>query len=152
MPKRLPKAASLARKPGVEGARVRIETALLTDQAEAALRAWKDYFWLDDSDAPQALQGLGVTAIFTKGLAAGASVDDRLALADLLMRAGFSKNRGVTPRTTACPAPPRRTRAGASSPPIGPAATGSKPLLLEVNRASPTARRATPRWRLPLRP
>ena len=75
---------------GVEGARVRLETALLTDEPDAALAAWKDYFWLDDSDAPQALANQPVKAIFTKGLQAGATVDDRLKLADLLMRAGFA--------------------------------------------------------------
>lgn len=84
-------AAQLSDEAGVEGARVRVETALLTNQAQSALRAWRDYFWLDDSDAPQALQSLGATAIFTKGLSAGATDDDRLRLADLLMRAGFSE-------------------------------------------------------------
>ena len=82
-------AAQLTDDAGVEGARMRLETALLTDQPQAALRAWQDYFWLDDSDAPQALEKLGTTAIFNHGLAANATADDRLALADLLMRAGF---------------------------------------------------------------
>ena len=81
--------AQLSDEAGVEGARVRLETALLTDQPQAALRAWQDYFWLDDSDAPQALQKLGVTAIFNEGLAPNGTADDRLVLADLLMRAGF---------------------------------------------------------------
>ncbi|MFL6721179.1 MAG: hypothetical protein ACJ8FT_05155 [Sphingomonas sp.] len=82
-------AEKLTSEAGVEGARVRLELALLTDRPDAALSAWKDYFWLDDSDAPQALQTLGVTSIFTKGLAPNAAAADRLALADLLMRAGF---------------------------------------------------------------
>jgi hypothetical protein len=75
---------------GVEGARVRLETALLTNDAAGALAAWKDYFWLEDSDAPQALEKLGVTGVFNRGLAAGAAADDRIALAGLLMRAGFA--------------------------------------------------------------
>ena len=81
----------LSPEAGVEGARVRLETALLMDKPDAALAAWKDYFWLDDSDAPQALAKLPVAAIFTKGLQVGASIEDRLALADLLMRAGFAQ-------------------------------------------------------------
>src|SRR5436305_2065912 len=48
----------------VEAARVRFETALMTDDATGALAAWKDYFWLDDSDAPQALENTDVAAIF----------------------------------------------------------------------------------------
>ena len=83
-------ATRLSAEAGVDGARVRLETALLTNQAQAALRAWQDYFWLGDSDAPQALEKLGVSAIFAKGLALGASVNDRLNLAELLMRAGFA--------------------------------------------------------------
>ena len=81
----------LSPEAGVEGARVRLETALLTDRADAALAAWRDYFWLDESDAPQALANQPVKAIFTQGLRAGASVEDRLTLAELLMRAGFAQ-------------------------------------------------------------
>ena len=76
---------------GVEGARVRLETALLTDDAKTAIAAWRDYFWLDDSDAPQALVKAPVRAIFEKGLASGATVADRLQLADLLVRTGFAQ-------------------------------------------------------------
>lgn len=76
---------------GVEGARVRLETALLSDQPAAALAAWKDYFWLDDSDAPQALEKEHVAQTFASGLNAGASAADRLKLADLLMRTGFAQ-------------------------------------------------------------
>ena len=75
---------------GIEAARVRLETAILTGNAAAALAAWKDYFGLYDKDAPQALEGAGATAIFANGLHTNASVDDRLKLADLLMRAGFA--------------------------------------------------------------
>ena len=76
---------------GVEAGRVRLETALLTGDAEGAMAGWKDYFWLDDSDAPQALQPLRATERFTRGLAPNATVADRLKLAELLMRAGFAK-------------------------------------------------------------
>ena len=75
----------------VEAARVRLETALLTDDAPSALAAWKDYFWLEGTDAPQALEGLGVTAAFTRGLSPNASADDRFRLTQLLVRAGFAQ-------------------------------------------------------------
>lgn len=76
---------------GVEGARVRLEIALLTGDAPSALAAWKDYFWLDDSDAPQALTEFDATSRFTRGLAKGATTADKLNLAELLMRAGFGE-------------------------------------------------------------
>jgi hypothetical protein len=82
--------AKLTPQAGIEGSRVRLETALLTGNSEAALAAWKDYFWLDDSDAPQALAKEPVKAIFANGLRPGATVQERLKLADLLMRAGFA--------------------------------------------------------------
>jgi hypothetical protein len=76
----------------VEAARVRLETALLTDDAEGAISAWKDYFWLEETDAPPALQSAGATALFSNGLRLGASVDDRFKLIELLVRAGFSQS------------------------------------------------------------
>ncbi|WP_028970367.1 hypothetical protein [Sphingomonas sp. URHD0057] len=76
----------------IEAARVRLETALLTDDAAAALAAWKDYFWIEDSDAPQALQDAGATALFVNGLRSGATADDRLKLTELLVRAGFAQS------------------------------------------------------------
>lgn len=75
---------------GVEAARVRLETALLRDDPAAAQAAWRDFFWLDDTDTPQALANKGVTAIFTKGARADATIEERLDLAELLMRAGFA--------------------------------------------------------------
>ena len=76
----------------VEGARARLQAALLTSDADAALRAWKEFFWLeDDVDAPQALAAFGATGRFRKGLVQGATVGDRLQLAELLMRAGFAE-------------------------------------------------------------
>jgi len=76
----------------VEGARARLQAALLIGDADGAVRAWKDYFWLeDDVDAPQALAAMGATDRFQKGLAKGAAVADLLQLAELLMRAGFAE-------------------------------------------------------------
>lgn len=75
---------------GLDAARVRLESSLLTDDAAGALAAWKDYFWLDETDAPQALEKLGATGVFSNGLRPAASIADRLRLAELLMRAGFA--------------------------------------------------------------
>ena len=74
----------------IEAARVRLEAALLTDDASGALAAWKDYFWLDDSDAPQALANVGATKIFNDALRGGANAEDQLKLAEMLMRTGFA--------------------------------------------------------------
>jgi hypothetical protein len=100
----------LTQDAGVEGARVRLETALLRDDAQAALAAWKDYFWLDETDSPQALEHFGATRLFVRGLAAKATAADTLALADLLMRAGFAQasrryaeSHGLPGKATASP-------------------------------------------------
>ena len=84
--------AKIVDRSNVEGARVRLQTSLLIGDPEGALRAWKDFFWLeDDADAPQALTAFGVTARFRDGLAANAGGAERLRLAELLMRAGFAR-------------------------------------------------------------
>ena len=41
---------------GLGGSAVALEIALLKGDAPAALKAWKDYFWLSDQDSPQALR------------------------------------------------------------------------------------------------
>jgi hypothetical protein len=74
----------------IEAARVRLEIGLLTGDSAAALAAWKDYFWLEDTDAPQALAKSGATSTFTEGLKSSATSDDQLRLAELLMRTGFA--------------------------------------------------------------
>lgn len=83
-------ARNFSRDADVEAARVRFETALMTGDAPGTLAAWKDFFWLDESDAPQALEKIGATAIFERGLGPDAGVEQRLALAELLMRTGFA--------------------------------------------------------------
>jgi len=83
-------ARSFGPEADIEAARLRMETGLLTGDAPAALAAWKDYFWIEEGDAPQALANAGVTAVFTNGLARNAPLDDRLKLTDLLMRTGFA--------------------------------------------------------------
>lgn len=88
---------------GAEGARARLQISLLTNDAPSALAAWKDYFWLDDSDAPQALADLAANRRFTRGLARSATTADKLDLAELLMRAGFGEESRRYARTHSLP-------------------------------------------------
>jgi hypothetical protein len=83
-------AALLTKAANGDGARVRLETALLTADASAAIEAWKDYYWLIDSDGPPALSQYHPASLFKKGLRRNASDTDRVELAYLLMRAGFA--------------------------------------------------------------
>ena len=73
----------------IEAARVRLELALLSQDAPSALQAWKDYFGLDEADAPHAYANAGAGDIFRAGLTVDASPADQLKLADLLARTGF---------------------------------------------------------------
>lgn len=75
---------------GTDGARARLEIAILTANPSGALRAWKDFYWLTNSDAPPALASLHPASAFSRGLRTGASDADRIDLAYLLMRAGFA--------------------------------------------------------------
>jgi hypothetical protein len=77
----------------LSGSSLRLEIALLGGDAAAALQAWKDYFWLSDQDAPQGLTGgaQAASALFAAGLAPDAGPEARLALLDLLVRAGFAR-------------------------------------------------------------
>ena len=72
------------------GAEARLELGLLSGDAETALQAWRRFFWLTDTDAPQALAGRDVAGAFRSGLRAGATAADRLVLADLLITLGFA--------------------------------------------------------------
>jgi hypothetical protein len=76
--------------PGVAG--VRFAVAMARRDAIAAFAAWRDYYWLTDNDAPQALGGYAgrVQQLFTTGLTASATDADILALIELLNRAGFT--------------------------------------------------------------
>jgi len=83
--------AEIARgAPDVAGARFAL--AMAQRDAAGAFAAWRDYYWLTESDVPQALQRYtgGVQPLFAVGLAANASDADALALLDLLARAGFT--------------------------------------------------------------
>ncbi|HEX8449058.1 MAG TPA: hypothetical protein VF652_05660, partial [Allosphingosinicella sp.] len=78
---------------GLQGSALALELALLQADSAAALKAWKDYFWLADSDVPQALAAHypAASPLFEAGLRAEASPAERLRLVDLLVRAGFAR-------------------------------------------------------------
>ena len=73
------------------GSEIRLEIALQSGDGAGALQAWKDYFWLADTDSPPALARFPAAAIFVRGAAAEAPPEARLALLDLLVRAGFAR-------------------------------------------------------------
>lgn len=74
-----------------------LSLALLQRDASAAFAAWRDYFWLEDADAPQALNAYAgrVNALLSAGLAPDAAEADRIALVNLLIRAGFADDARV---------------------------------------------------------
>jgi hypothetical protein len=85
-------AVGAEQREGLSGASVALQLALLQGDAPAALKAWKDYFWLTEVDVPQGLAGAYPAAapVFESALAAGAGAVPRLRLVDLLVRAGFA--------------------------------------------------------------
>ncbi|HEY0114978.1 MAG TPA: hypothetical protein VGB54_04595 [Allosphingosinicella sp.] len=78
---------------GLRGSAIDLQLALLRRDAPRALQAWRNYFWLREADLPQGLvpRSGSATTAFTQGLARTARVDRKLALIDLLVRAGFAK-------------------------------------------------------------
>ena len=72
---------------------MRLEIGLLGGDAAMALQGWKDYYWLADNDLPQAMVGHvpAASPTFAAGLAADAPAEARLAMVDLLVRAGFAR-------------------------------------------------------------
>lgn len=87
-------AADPAARRHPDTAAARFSLALRRGDSGAAFEAWRDYFWLDGTDAPPALGAYAgrIEALFDAGLAAGASDQSRAALVDLLIRAGFHEN------------------------------------------------------------
>jgi hypothetical protein len=81
------------RREGLPGSALALELALLQADAPAALKAWKDYFWLSDVDVPQGLAAHHPAAapVFEAGLSADSGPGPRLRLVDLLVRAGFGQ-------------------------------------------------------------
>lgn len=75
----------------LDGARMRLEIGILTGNPEVASKGWREYFWLTDQTSPQALGRFDAAALFGEALRPGSTGEARLALADLLMRAGFAQ-------------------------------------------------------------
>lgn len=75
--------------PNVAGPRLAL--AIAQRDPEASLSAWKNYYWLTETDAPQGMATYAgrVGAIFAAGMAANARDEDIIALVDMLVRAGF---------------------------------------------------------------
>lgn len=76
----------------LEGSALRLQLGLLARDAPGAITAWKDYFWLTDSDVPQAMRAAfpQASSIFEGALGEAASPQSRLQLVDMLVRAGFA--------------------------------------------------------------
>jgi len=93
---RLLAAVGTERRESLPGSATALQVALLQGDSPAALKAWKDYFWLTGSDVPQGLASAYPAAapVFEAGLAAGAGAAARLRLVDLLVRAGFAQAAG----------------------------------------------------------
>lgn len=75
------------------GSAVALQLALLQGDAQAALKAWTDYFWLIDTDMPQGLAVAYPAAapVFDAALTANVDPMPRLRLVDMLIRAGFAQ-------------------------------------------------------------
>lgn len=84
--------AIAARAPTVAAAQLSL--AIAQRDAAGAFAAWRNYFWLDDGDAPQAMAAYAgrVETLLTTGLATSASEAERAALVDMLIRAGFARD------------------------------------------------------------
>lgn len=70
---------------------VRFSLALIQRDSASAFVAWREYFWLSETDAPQALNGYvgRVQTLFNAGLAPNAAPADVVALLTMVARAGF---------------------------------------------------------------
>jgi len=89
---RLLAAVGAERREGLSGSAIALQLALLQGDSPAALKAWKDYFWLTDTDVPQGLAAAYPAAapVFEAGLDPAAGAAPRLQLVDMLVRAGFA--------------------------------------------------------------
>lgn len=76
--------------PAVAGARFAL--AMARRDSAAAFAAWRDYYWLTESDAPQALRAYfgRVMSIFNAGLTPNPRDSDALMMIEMLIRAGFT--------------------------------------------------------------
>lgn len=74
-----------------DAARVKLGLALETSDPEAALDAWRGFFWLTDHKAPESFKvdDQRVAATFRNALGATPSLPEEVAFERLLIRAGF---------------------------------------------------------------
>jgi hypothetical protein len=77
----------------LDAARQGLRLGLMRHDGQAALAAWRAYFWLTDADTPQALDAFKAKAAgaFRKGAAPDGPVAEQLILTDMLIRAGFGE-------------------------------------------------------------
>jgi hypothetical protein len=74
-------------------AKAELELAVMQGDQNKAIEAWRDYFWLDRGEGPQAFtQDAPAPPVrLARALAKDASLHDQLLLIDLLTRSGFSR-------------------------------------------------------------
>lgn len=82
-----------ATRDSLDGQRQLLATGLLSGDGESALAGWRGYFWLGEKSAPQAFGGsdAGIAAAFRAGARSNAEPEEAVALAELLIRAGFGE-------------------------------------------------------------
>ncbi|MDB5673759.1 MAG: hypothetical protein JWM65_741 [Sphingomonas bacterium] len=78
---------------GFDAARAALDIGLLAGDGSAALAGWRDYLWLGTGSKPQgfAASEAAITAAFVDGARGNAPARASLALAELLVRAGFAE-------------------------------------------------------------
>lgn len=84
---------SPAQHVSLEANRLRLEVALLDSSAQAALAAWRAYFWLTEHNAPPGFgwSDADIAGRFEAALSPQPSVAQETALLELLVRAGFDR-------------------------------------------------------------
>jgi len=70
---------------------LKLQTALMGGSAADAFAAWRDYFWLNSTDAPPAFGKEPVRKIFLEGANSTSSLEAHCRLLNLLTRAGFDE-------------------------------------------------------------
>lgn len=77
--------------------------ALAERDPASAFTAWRGYFWLTNTDAPQAMSKYAghAHAIFAAGLAPNAADSDLIALINMLIQAGFTEDARLLAEQTA---------------------------------------------------
>lgn len=70
----------------------RLGIGVMQRDSAVALAGWRCYFWLADTDAPQALAAFAgrVESLFVEGLGVDASIEHAVTLSELFIRSGFA--------------------------------------------------------------